>query len=373
MGQLVSTPFALTMTHTASTGTLNALEQAAVGLVSGDSTWAEVNFPIPSYGLLSGLSGDGLDWNARIHWDRIRKIAHLIYKAANAPDAFKYVRYDAAANTFAKLFDGAIRAGGGNGKGHAYDCLALDITAGELYFLAGYAGSAVKWNGSDFVKATGNVSGAGTADDSNSPRGQSWHPNLYGPGDGGLIHVRGPGSGGGIMAWRKSLGAAANFVKIGNAPYSGIRYSQGVYCRALDQQILSMGEQGLACLRVVPGTTPQVVQNPFDFPCRVASSAGDANLARLLGTPSGSVAVFESASPYRVWRMELPGEGTQAFAWQLMGFTNPMRNINSSWPTADIDDLGVYWTLAESVDSGTALPKSTLRRPPRLAAPGVLF
>lgn len=334
----------------------NDLATAAAALVPGSGATSYASFAIPTYGTLSGLTGDGLDWNIRMHWDATNLYAYLMYKAANQTNAFRLVRYAAATNTWSIIHSGGFPVGGGTGTGHAYDSSALDPATGDYYYLPLYAENVIRWTGTTWVSATGNVTG-GTGSAS-SVRNVTWHPNLYGTGDGGLVSARSSAS---VRAWRKSSGASGSWVAIGSMPYSSVVDTQGVYCSGLDQAILSCGTTGLACLRVVPGTTPTVVRNGYDLPtpCTANATGGDPNMSRLIQTPSGSVAVLESASPQRVWRLN-----TSTFAWELQSFSHPLRNINASWPTAYVSTYGIYMAMRESNDSGTSLPSCLLWRPP---------
>lgn len=332
----------------------NALATAAAALIAGSGATSYASFAIPTYGALSGLSGDGLDWNTRITWDSVRLKAHLIWKAANKDGEFKYVQYDAATNVWTKLHDGPIAAGGASESGHAYDNHTIDEVDGTFYYQPLGSENTVKWNGSAWEACTGNVTG-GTGQAS-TPRQSTLHPNLYGTGDPGLVTARGSSQ---VRAWRKSSGPSGSWNVIGSMVTVSTDHSQAVYSPALDSLIITSGVTDTNVVRVASGPTVTTSVQNLPVKCSANATASDTNMSRLVRTPSGTVAIFESASPYRVWRLN-----TSTLLWELQSYTHPLRNINSSWPTAYVSNYGIYMALRESVSDGSAIPSCRLWRPP---------
>lgn len=335
----------------------NNLATAAAALVPGSGASSYAAFNPSTLSVL--VSADILDWCVRWHWDALNLRAWLMCKRAGTTGVpHKLFRYEASTDTFTKPYDAILTEGGASGSGHGYDNAALDPATGDFYFVPLSAENVLKWTGSSWVVATGNVTG-GTGQASTA-RNITWHPNLYGVGDGGLVTAR---SSSVVRAWRKSTGSSGPWASIGSMPYTSVADTQGVYCTALDQAILSCGVTGLACLRVLSG--PTVVRNVADFPvpCTANADQGDTNMSRLVQTPSGSVGILESSDAARVWRLN-----TSTFAWELQSFTHPMRTTSnttslSSWPTMFVSTYGVYWALREQ-NGGNSNPSSILWRPP---------
>lgn len=337
----------------------NDLATAAAALIPGSGATSYASFSPTGLNLMAQTAI--LNWCARGHWDPINLRWMIVCKAAESTttglEPHNLFQFDAAANTVTLPFSSRTLPTG-SGTGHGYDSACMDPATGDLYFVPYDGDYVIRWTGSDWVKATGAVTNSGGAE-SGGPFGFSWHPNLYGTGDGGIVEIRNSNA----RAWRKSAGASSNFAAIGTLPYSNIQYSQGVYCSALDATVASAGTAGLACFRVDGGTTPVASRMPFDLPIRCSSSSGDANLSRLFPTPSGSVAIFESADAARVWRLN-----TATLQWELQTYTHPLRfaantTSPSSWPTIFVSTYGVYWAVRES-NSGNSTPNSLLWRCP---------
>lgn len=351
----VTTAGEITMAVNGSPPLGNALATAALALSPGGS----VSFSPSTLSLLQAV--DILDWCVRWHWDAAREVAWLICKRAedgNLPPHRLY-KYVASTNTFTLEYSARLTDGGASGTGHGYDNATVDPATGDFYFLANSAENVLKWNGSGWTVATGNVTGGTGA--ASSVRGIHWHPNLYGTGDGGLVQMRGAN----MRAWRKSTGASGLWPVIYNPlPYTALQYNQGVFCEALGELVMTCGNYGLELFRTARGSTPTGVQMPFNLPviCSSTQSNSDADMSRLVQTPSGSLAVLESADAARVWRMN-----TTTFQWELQSFTHPLRlSSNSSpasWPTMFVSTYGVYWAIREN-NGGNSLPSSILWRPP---------
>lgn len=356
MGQVVSTPFALTMTkRSIPPPTTTALGSAALALGAGQSA----AFPIPSWGATgSGWNGAILAWCSRIHWDAVNRIGWLMCKEAQSTGDGKHklIRYDEATNTITKVYDAVMTEGGGTGTGHGYDSAALDPVTGEFYFVQLYGDFAVVWTGSSWAKATGAVTNSGNPETSDGPFGFCWHPNLFGPGAKGMVEVRNTN----VRGWRYSLGASSNFSALGSSGLSGLRYSSGVYCPALDAVIASQGESGQNTIIVRAGgavSLSDVQAMPVYASAAVVTGNGDQKMNRLMPTPGGSACILESASPGKVWWLN-----PVTLRWVLQTWTHPLRLSDSSWPAAFVGNHEIYWAWRQQ-NGGNSAPSSLIWRP----------
>lgn len=343
----------VTVTHTASpppAGT--ALATAAQSIGTNSSASFPISWP--------GGSGAYLEWCTRFHWDRARGIGWLMCKTAGTTQPHLLFRYEEATNTWTLPFNAFAQMGGGSGSGHGNDNSALDQATGDFYFLALYAERVVKWNGAGWTNATGNMMGPGFSSNETGPNGLEWHPNLYGPGDGGLITSYGASSNTRMTAWRKSDGPDAAFTAIYNLP-SSARYSQGVYVEDLDAVFYTCGVGSRACYMVTPGPVVTRIQ---DTPVAVTAwtdPADKTQMNRLFETPTGTAAIFEYGGAGRIWQYVHSSQ-----SWALQTSTHPMSLGGSNpdaWPAAFIKNRGVYWALRQ-VSGGASPPNSLLYRPP---------
>lgn len=351
----------VTVTHTASPPPAgSALATAAQSLGTNQSA----AFPIPTYAALPNITGRYYDWAARWMWDSVRNRGWWMTKTAESAGSppYKLFRYEGSTDTWTKPFDERAALGGGTGTGHCNDGGALDEATGDFYFLPLYAENVVKWNGSGWTVATGNVTAYSPTQANDSyPNALCWHPNLYGAGDGGLVtsfYYK-------LNAWRKSSGSAAHFVQLPATPTnpdlpSRQSYNQAVYCPAFDGVIMTAGTSSQACHLITPGPTVTRIQ---DTPVVVSVAANvTSNMSRLFATPTGTAAIFEYGGQRRVWQYV-----HSAQQWALQdGLTHPLSlpgSAEGAWPTAFISDLGIYWAL-RMVNGGNSPPDSLIWRPP---------
>lgn len=334
----------------------NNLATAAAALEAGSGAPSYAAFSPSTLGVL--VANDIMDWCVRWHWDPTNLRAWLMCKRAGSTGTpHKLFRYDAAGDTLAKLYDDILTIGGGSGSGHGYDCGAINQATGDFYFVGLYAENVIRWNGSAWVVATGNISGGTSSSITTGPPGLVAHPHLFGTGLPGLVNIWSNR----MRVYNRASGDSGAWAPVLNLPYSNVRYSSGVYCEALNAVIMSGGDAGLGAFICYGGSTPAASRMPFDLPipCTSTATNGDTDMARMMPTPSGSVAIFESASPGRVWRLDKEGD----LSWDIQPFTHNLRLNNSSWPTMYASTYGLYWALRE-VNAGNSIPNSILWRPP---------
>lgn len=215
---------------TTTCGTVSGtLPQACAALSAGQSA----DFPA---GAQTAFIQDDLEWQSVFHHDDTHGLIHLMGKPANTDNAWKHQYYTIATNAWTVVSNGMW-----NNSGHIYGDFAMDFTSGDLYQ----------------IRAT-NITGSGTVDqpgragwwryatktwgyapvnqDIFSPisgmdqkaNGCAYHPNLFGPGDGGMIWNEQIS----IHFWRKSTDAVSTKTLTYGA--YGELYGMGVYWPAKD-------------------------------------------------------------------------------------------------------------------------------------------
>jgi hypothetical protein len=176
-----------------------SLEQACAALASGQSA----NFPA---GQQSAMSEPDVAWETYFHHDDQHGLIHLMGKAANSDDSWGHQYYNMATGNWT-----VVSRGMWNNPGHIYGNFAMDPGTGDLFqSRGGMDGSGehpkrIGW----YDRAKGSWGYAPVNRDFyagalvSHANGCAFHPNLYGPGDGGVVldtQFR-------TLFWRKSTDA----------------------------------------------------------------------------------------------------------------------------------------------------------------------
>lgn len=306
-----------------------ALEIAAGGLVSGASTSFTV---APFY-------SDGLHWQSSWHYDAIHKKAHLLYKAANANTSWAHRVYDEATDTWS---DGGLSD---DAPGHIYGSATIDSDTGDLYLLVWSDTSVRRFSGGtqswDFQTSNWVIGNTSTA-----PRSSVvWHPNLYGPGDGGLIVDCGYNTQP-IIAWRKSTDTWATIVAppTGSPGYTGV----GCYLPSLDTALVGGSNDGTATGKLItPGPS---VSTGDVFPLELAGDSRTNPAYGAVVPHPGNQAKF-----LILQNGDMPTNGravyhsTDGVAWTQVAdhpFSDAQGGVFCSIPR-----LGVIWFIGRSSQS----------------------
>lgn len=223
------------------------LAKACAALEPGDGA----DFPA---GAQSAFSEADLAWQSTFHNDDQHGLIHLMGKPANANRSWHHQYYTVADNEWT-----VVARGMWNNPGHIYGAFTIDHGTGDLF----------QWRG--------NMNGRGPTDRRASwwkhetkewdfipvdvfdgaleshPNGSTWHPNLYGAGDGGLILQ----SGSRTLFWRNKDDAVESVSHRGLS--FGAAAGIGAYWPAKDVAFVG-GGQGGRLLKVTPdgSRTPKV-------------------------------------------------------------------------------------------------------------------
>ncbi|GEM_PF-5350210 len=222
----------------------DALANACAALAAGQSATF-------SAGNQSAFVQDDLEWQTAFYHDDIHGLIHLMGKPANDAVAWKHQYYTTATGVWTAP---AGEQGMWNNDGHIYGNFTMDFGTGDVFQTRSSAGSdyprrARWWQYStrSWVVAPVNqdiYSGA-MEDHAN---GVCFHPNLYGPGDGGIAW----NEQGGINFWRKSTDATQRV----SYSYGTYGDKQGANCYwAAGNCAFVGGNIGAALLRVTPNAT----------------------------------------------------------------------------------------------------------------------
>lgn len=220
-----------------------ALHEACAALQPGQS----VNFPA---GAQSAFGEASLAWQTAFYHDDINGLVHLMGKPANADRAWEHQYYTISTGKWT-----VVGTGMWNNSGHIYGNLTMDFTTGDLFISRATQGSdnprRLRW----YKRLQGTWDIAPVSRDiytgamENHANGIGFHPNLYGPGDGGAIwneQAR-------VHFWRKSTDAVES-VGYTYGTY-GEKEGVNVYWPAKDV-VLVGGSSGGALLRITPNSKP---------------------------------------------------------------------------------------------------------------------
>jgi hypothetical protein len=336
--------------------TSNPLIAEALALAPGQST-ADIDGTNGSSGLTAEALGT-VQWVNRFFYDHERKraIVHGKYASGQGSPAGGRATmvYDAAANTWDSSavfhFNGVAHIG------HVYESITYDPKEQRLYG-GSYTSSAAPiyyWTHGTPYDQWGTTAVTPWPLNSNSVQPVlGWHPNLFGPGDGGLVVIRlVSGTTMQLVTWRRRTDTwTANLVQ-STAPSA---HGAMTYCRHLDALFathangntyrINAGADGLAA-------TPIQIANP---PILCRHMGGGDNYGILIDDPSGR------GGPY------ILEKGGNSQVWKYVGTTwteiaghpfQPASTSDTDWCVASCYPLGVFMCRRD-----TATPTQLLWRP----------
>lgn len=234
-------------TPTATPIVSGSLVNACASLAPGQNA----DFPA---GAQSSFSEADLAWQTAFYLDEGHGLIHLMGKPANADSSWQHQIYTVST--------GRWSTGGSNmwdNPGHIYGNTAIDYTTGDVYQIRGGADSSGndryrragwwKYSTQSWDYTTTDIISGALVSHAN---GAAYHPNLYGPGDGGLIWETQFVT----MFWRKSNGAVQNIFH--NEDEFGDKEGAGVYWPAKNMAVVG-GAIGRSLAGVTyNGATPRV-------------------------------------------------------------------------------------------------------------------
>lgn len=223
------------------------------------------------------------------------------------------------------------------GTGHIWTA-SFDSVAGDYYFH--------RWSDDDIRVMTRATEGWSETAPSLSPLqlggsnagpacALAWHPNLFGPDDGGLVsygQFR-------ILAWRKATNTWSELASYSDgSPYHAHQGGQGVYLPGFDRVVMGTGnEDGAPLVGVAAGSggVPGSVSNLGAPPIGVFGGGGDSNHGMFVVHPADSsrLLMLEDLGEHRVWSSLDGGE-----TWTLASYNHPFHSLLSN-----IDDG--QWTI----------------------------
>jgi hypothetical protein len=179
-----------------------------------------------------------IQWCHHCNYDEDRKVFHYWSKHAQSQGGeWSYHRYDENADTWSQK-----RPLGSYGIwGHTWGSNALDPATGDFYLHA-YSTETV-----DRISfASGELDYSTSANSfigaNSSPlNGLAWHPNLFGPGDGGLVM----GTRKDIRAWRKQFDTWHTTTITGGTYFNNDSSGGALYVPDIDTAFIGSGNEGV--------------------------------------------------------------------------------------------------------------------------------
>jgi hypothetical protein len=293
----------------------------------------------------------GIQWANRFHVDVAHGRAHLLGKNASSQGSERMnCLYDLASNTWKYAIYG------GDELGHVYESMAFDQARSEMYV--------GKWSGADTLrKWSYNNPLNSWNEQATSPYGAPinidtqpalcWHPNLFGPDDGGVLALKHEGADTVfVIAWRRSNNSWYTVPGTHTTGLSGSYRSNGAieYVAGGDFCIAAYNPaRGGRTFRIDRGAGGSLATavRVSDVPMHCGYTGANGNVGILIDDPAGSPSpyILEKGGSNRVWRYN---NGN----WALRSYQHPFPAGTSStddkWVVATCRSLGVFWSKHQS-------------------------
>ena len=297
----------------------------------------------------------GVQWQNRWWYNNISQRAHQFGKNAQSQGLWRQNNlYDEQSNTWQTSYfqnpTGEL--------GHVFESNAYDPEAQAWYTGDWEDRSIVKrWQYGDaldyFLRPAADY--VTNLDPDTQPM-LCWHPNLYGPGDGGLLAGSAEvSSAPRLVAWRASTGNPGTWETVTDSIQTGVTGTykhQGsmVYVRSLDA-VMFASFRTLRTITVGAGSggalgTVTVIDS-VPIPCQYPGASDVFNVGVLIDDPrgTGSPYILEKAGTNRAWRLV-------GGVWTVVG-THPFPRgaaVSSTlWTVASLYPYGVFWCLSQAV------------------------
>lgn len=243
-----------TLSAQGGTSTANSCVQATGSLAQACASLSAGQSADFAAGKQSMMGDADLAWQTAFYHDDLHGLIHLMGKPANDDTNWRHEYYTVSTGKWT-----SVGSGMWNNPGHIYDNLTIDWTTGDIFQVRGGAdssGGRDNYRRAAWWKYSTKTWGYTTTDIysgafESHANGAAWHPNLYGPGDGGLIWDTQQRT----CFWRKSTGAVQSVSHDFFGEYIGV----GQYWPALDKAIIGGSGGGqLAIVSPNGGGTPTV-------------------------------------------------------------------------------------------------------------------
>lgn len=342
----LSNPFSVTIAA-------SQLQSAAAALASG----ASAAF---TPGIQTAFDQADLAWQTAFYHDDTNGLIHLMGKPANAATSWKHQYFNVATSTWT-----VVSAGQWNNDGHIYGNFTMDFVTGDVFQQRSSAGSdnprrlrwwkyanrasgAAAWT---VAPATQDIYSGAMETHAN---GVCYHPNLYGPGDGGTIWNEQNW----LYYWRKSTDAPTRITS-GYAGY-GDKQGANVYWPFHDAAFVG-GSIGRPLARITPNPTVGGTPILTTMNTPPIETAGNSHLG---GGGFGSLHVHP-VTPSKLLLLETAG--SRAWTGTMSGATITWTQI-ANHPFAQVPrvicslrgGLGCIWAIGRT-DAGVNF--STLWKP----------
>lgn len=232
-------------------------------------------------GRQSAFSTPTLEWQSNFYHDPANNVVHLLGKPANANSAWQHQYFTISTSQWTNI-TGTSGIGNWSYYGHIYGNTAFDETTGDLYQTVGIDGSSDSKKAWRFRRSTGRwdrrapESGTYTSTALNDTcNGAAWHPNLFGPGDPGLVIDQQVVT----LYWRKATDTMYQQSHTSNA--YGRKEGIGIYWPAQDVVIVG-GSTGDALARVESNGAQTPIRTNLNPP--PITTSGQSSLSSTFGS-----------------------------------------------------------------------------------------
>ncbi len=327
----------------------SALETTAAGLAPGQSGTALGD---------SGLTSEALftiQWVNRFHYDHGNGRAHLLGKNASSQGRERSnCVYDASTNRW------QFEVFGGDETGHVYESFGYDPSQDTVY--SGRWGSSPQpiqtWRFGSALSSWG-VTRTAPWSFSNTNSTQPaicWHPNLFGPGDGGLIAIHYvSGSSVELVAWRRSTDTWSTISGSGSSASGGSPQLGAIeYVRSGNYAMATFATGRSFTIAAGSGGSTAAAAQVQDPPIACRHAGAGNNVGILIDDPTGRAGpyILEKGGANRVWRW-ING------SWSLRSYTHPLPDgsatDDTNWAVASMYPLGVFWARSNRNSSPSRL------------------
>lgn len=301
------------------------LGSAAAALSPGQSVdLLGLGTPVP----LHSLTRAECAWQSHGDYDPINQQCAFWGKAAGGTSGYQLEKYDIASNTWTKVWEDLFA-----NNGHIYSHNSINPLTGELYFQKYQFPEAYRIS-------TGNVT-TRLPDHTFSYQGvyadcSGYHPNLYGPNDGGYVHFMY----GRIIAYRDSTNSWALLSERDNVTTTALGSATWL---ASTDALIQTGDLPNGGWRITPNPTvgnAPVVTQIAGCPEQIRAGSPNTSSALLRHPRNSSKLLALIGATQNCYEFD----GTN---WSDAGYNHPFAPVGSSqgYAMCAIPELDVVWKL----------------------------